>query len=792
MPNYSFVQLPGNGVTKNFAFTFPYLNKTHVTAAVDGVNTLFTWLTSTIIQFPVAPPSGSVVEIRRVTPIDGPLVNYSNGSVLTEGDLDSDTLQSIYIAQEQEDSKTNSIQLASDSTYDALARRIKNTGAPTHPADAANKEYVDSQFASSAGAHSLFSHTDTNPASVVDAGSLMVGDGGAPSKMTTLPVGGKGAVLIGKPGDAKKTAWLPSGVDYAHLIAQSGKSDGLLWVPSSTFTSQELEMVNNGNTDNLTAFNAGLTALPAEGGRILLGPGTFDFSSTITSTKPLIIEGCGKGVTTIEINTLSSALNLFVLSRSTIFRHLTIKVKNPSDVDYNMSAIKLDISGGGVSGQFLQVDHVDFTGFDRDIYVDGGGISSDVSLVDYVLLNRTNLKIQTANDIDRHCLTIKRVKELELRACTIDGNNMGSHGAVIERVPKIDMDLCTFKNARAAGVRISTGASDTGPMDWWRASRSRFDTNACGVQAELRNNLYLPHLSLTDLEVINSIASATYPAAVHLLTKDTAELGQIKLDVIVKNAGRNCVLIDNANTSVVRQVTIENFVGVNWGTETTNTYDALVTTGAGSIDTICVEQSYFDGVSKGRKPFAFAAGPAVQYGPVFAKGCTDATSHAAAQSMRVGATNKDAKLQGVLARFLTSVGTINNTSETDLWSYSVLGNTLAVDGATLRVHASGRFAANGNTKTLRLKWGSTVICTHPLIPTPNAVSWVLDATIIRTAANTQRCSSFLMIGSTHDKADNQSVSLTDTANQTLSITGQNGTASSNDIIMDYVELSFAE
>lgn len=792
MPNYSFVQLPGNGVTKNFAFTFPYLNKTHVTATVDGVATLFTWLTSTIIQFSVAPPSGSVVEIRRVTPIDGPLVNYSNGSVLTEGDLDSDTIQSIYIAQEQEDSKTNSIQLASDSTYDALARRIKNTGAPTHPADAANKEYVDSQFASSAGAHSLFSHNDTNPASVVDAGSLMVGDGGAPSKMTTLPVGGKGAVLIGKPGDAKKTAWLPSGVDYAHLIAQSGKSDGLLWVPSSTFTSQELEMVNNGNTDNLTAFNAGLTALPAEGGRILLGPGTFDFSSTITSTKPLIIEGCGKGVTTIEINTLSSALNLFVLSRSTIFRHLTIKVKNSSDGDYNMSAIKMDISGGGVSGQFLALDNVDILNFDRGIYVDGGGISTDVSLIDYVLMNRCNVKEQTAVDIDRQCVTIKRVKEVELRACVLDNNNDGDNCLWINRVSRVDVDLCTIKNSRSIGVKIDAGATDTGPMDWWRVSRSRFDTHTAAILTDLRNGLYLPHLSLVDLEAINSYPTGGYPGAIRILTEETSEIGQVNIDVVVKNSTRSAVSLETLNTSKIRQVVLENFVGINWGTSGANTYDALVSSGSGTIDSIIVEQSYLDGNSNGRRPFAFAAGPSVQYGPVFAKGCTDVTAHAASQSMRVGATNKDAKLQGVLTRFLTSVGTINNTSETDLWSYSVLGNTLAVDGATLRVRASGRFAANGNTKTLRLKWGSTVICTHPLIPTPNAVSWVLDATIIRTAANTQRCSSFLMIGSTHDKADNQSVSLTDTANQTLSITGQNGTASSNDIVLDYVEVSFSE
>ena len=98
MPNYSFVQLPGNGVTRNFSFSFPYLNKTHITATVDGVDTLFTWLTSNIIQFATAPGVGKIVEIRRTTPLDVPVVDYSNGAVLIETDLDAASLQLLYLS----------------------------------------------------------------------------------------------------------------------------------------------------------------------------------------------------------------------------------------------------------------------------------------------------------------------------------------------------------------------------------------------------------------------------------------------------------------------------------------------------------------------------------------------------------------------------------------------------------------------------------------------------------------------------------------------------------------------
>ena len=93
---YSYTQLPGNGSNKNFTFAFGYLSKSHVSATVNGTSTPFSWLTDFSIQINPAPAAGTIVEIRRKTPLDGPIVDWSDGSVLTERDMDLNTLFSLY------------------------------------------------------------------------------------------------------------------------------------------------------------------------------------------------------------------------------------------------------------------------------------------------------------------------------------------------------------------------------------------------------------------------------------------------------------------------------------------------------------------------------------------------------------------------------------------------------------------------------------------------------------------------------------------------------------------------
>lgn len=173
--SYSFTQVPGDGATTLFTVGFPYLLAAHVAVSVDGVlktvTTHYTWPSSTQIQFLVAPANGALVDIRRSSNRAARLVNFENSAKLTASVLDQDSNQDFYVSQEAFDAAANALQLASNSTYDALTHRLTNVGAPLAGTDAATRDYADSLVTDGLGTPIL-----TRLASIVSTiGASLVG-----------------------------------------------------------------------------------------------------------------------------------------------------------------------------------------------------------------------------------------------------------------------------------------------------------------------------------------------------------------------------------------------------------------------------------------------------------------------------------------------------------------------------------------------------------------------------------------------------------------------------------------
>lgn len=105
----TFTQYPGDGSNRIFSVPFPYLNPTHVKVSINGILQVngadYDFTGASTIQFREyrVPVAGTVVEVRRETPVDNLLVIFQNSAVLTAEDLNVATRQLFNLAQEVRD-----------------------------------------------------------------------------------------------------------------------------------------------------------------------------------------------------------------------------------------------------------------------------------------------------------------------------------------------------------------------------------------------------------------------------------------------------------------------------------------------------------------------------------------------------------------------------------------------------------------------------------------------------------------------------------------------------------------
>ncbi len=145
MPS-SYAQYTANGATTQFAVPFSFISRSHVTVKVDGVSNAFTWINNSLVQTSGTPANGAVVEVRRTTPNTTAVVDFTDASTLTETDLDNAVTQFLYLSQEAEDDVQSALIVASDGTYDAGSRRIKNVANPVNAQDAMTKNYMEATY----------------------------------------------------------------------------------------------------------------------------------------------------------------------------------------------------------------------------------------------------------------------------------------------------------------------------------------------------------------------------------------------------------------------------------------------------------------------------------------------------------------------------------------------------------------------------------------------------------------------------------------------------------------------
>jgi hypothetical protein len=245
----TYVDYTATAAQTDFAFSFEYLEDEHVTVEIDGVATTdFTIVTtpSTKVVLDSGATAGQNVRIRRQSQRDTDLVDFENGSVLTERELDRAYQHNRYLHEEIGELNDSSLQkVVGSDDWDAKNQKLKNLTDPADAQDAATKNYVDTNDAlkvtkagdSMSGALAMGSNkitglatpTDTSDASTkdyVDAKVSQVSTGASSPPNKYVFTGTAGA----------NTTYSVTGAEVNGDTAYDVSIDGAVQEPTTDFT----------------------------------------------------------------------------------------------------------------------------------------------------------------------------------------------------------------------------------------------------------------------------------------------------------------------------------------------------------------------------------------------------------------------------------------------------------------------------------------------------------------------------------------------------------------------------
>ena len=136
---YSYVTYTGDGSTQIYTVPFPFIKQEDIHVFLDAEEVpaeRIEWLSEAGLKLDAPPEQGAVIRIRRDTDKEEAVVDFHDGSVLSEEDLDQNTRQLLFVAQEAYDALEGSPTIDNDNKWDMRGLPIKNVGPAEDPDDA--------------------------------------------------------------------------------------------------------------------------------------------------------------------------------------------------------------------------------------------------------------------------------------------------------------------------------------------------------------------------------------------------------------------------------------------------------------------------------------------------------------------------------------------------------------------------------------------------------------------------------------------------------------------------------
>jgi|DEB0MinimDraft_6_1074348.scaffolds.fasta_scaffold06789_6 hypothetical protein len=470
----------------DYNFSFEYLRDEHVKVKVNGTlvtnYTIVTSPTPTKIRFNTAPVAGSAIKIYRDSRGDfSPLVDFVNGSVLTESELDESYKHNLFVSQEASEGQGGE-QLTKKGlpNYDAEGNKIINLGTPTDATDAANKAYTDQ---------------------TVDAAIAL---GGSPA---IVSLGGYDVTALG-----------------------STRARSLADRFGEVLTPYDFGAVGDGTTDDTTALQAWIAYLNADAKNVgELGKGVFAFNTTLELTRT--------GVGIMGSHLKGRRTGSTRLASTLVWTGGADPMFRVSTAQHTFAYVGIESNGNATDFLELNAGHIDLVM--NNVFFHGGGlftrsvIRSNGHRLGYSSFNEVHCSSRTADkfiDIDGQG-TSNGITPIEFTRCTFIGSSssgsLGTNPWTIlhvkdERIETVSFERCTFIGRDGVIVVDTTDTPLTQVIRSLRVVNCEIDEFSTSVSSGRMFKLENCHNISFSNNIITGLTNATDTALCSLINSNVS------------------------------------------------------------------------------------------------------------------------------------------------------------------------------------------------------------------------------------------------------------------------------
>lgn len=239
---YSLNRFQGDGVTTQWAIQFAggYIDSTHVKAySIDPLTSISEALTLTfispyLVEVTPAVAASKRLVIYRDTPKATPLVNFEDGAVYNERNMDKVVSQSVFVAAEVTDSASVALEAAiaaagaagevSTTAIAAAATAVSEAAAAAASAVLAAASAVDAAASAASIDPSVYLTKAGNLSDIADPATALATLGGEPADATILKAADIGVAVQAHDADTAKLDVAQSWAAPQNASGQSGTS----------------------------------------------------------------------------------------------------------------------------------------------------------------------------------------------------------------------------------------------------------------------------------------------------------------------------------------------------------------------------------------------------------------------------------------------------------------------------------------------------------------------------------------------------------------------------------------